>query len=44
MDRYVNGFEQFILYARKEVDKDGELNSIEFSFYDTTPQITILVN
>ena len=36
--QYVNGFEQLILFARKELEQDGELNSIEFSYFGYAQQ------
>ncbi len=42
--QYVNGFEQFILFARKEVEEDGELNSIEFNYNSNSQQNKILVS
>ena len=42
--QYVNGFEQFILFARKEVEEDSELNSIEFNYNSNSQQNTILVS
>ena len=42
--QYVNGYEQFILYSRKEIDQDGELNSIEFSYLENNQQNSVLVS
>ena len=44
INQYVNGFQQFILLASKEVEQDGELNSIEISYHDYTQQNTIIVS
>ncbi len=44
MNQYLNGFEQFILLASKEVEKDGELNSIDFDYNSNNQQNSILVN
>ena len=44
INQYVNGFEQFVLFARKEVEKDGELNSIEFSYNGFGQQNSIVVS
>ena len=41
--QYVNGYEQFILFARKEVEQDDELISIEFCYYGFSPSNLIRV-
>jgi hypothetical protein len=43
INQYVNGFEQLILFARKELDQDGELNSIEFTYFGYSQQINSIV-
>ncbi len=44
INQYVNGFEQYFLLASKEVVEDGELNSIEFSYYGGYQQYSIVVS
>ena len=44
INQYVNGYEQFILFARKEVEQDGELYSIEFNYYSYTQSNSIKVS
>ena len=34
-NRFLNGNEQFVLFASKEMEEDGELESIELTYFNS---------